>query len=81
MVLQVITETADYSTPEQADLQEWADSYGLTMPVLADAEGMLWTYAEGMTSVGLPFTVVLDRGVLIDTIASGSNSTRAEELL
>ena len=82
MVLEVITETADYSVPEQADLQEWADTYGLTMPVLADAEQLLWTYAadEG-GSVGLPFTVVIDRGVVIDTIQSGANTSRAEALL
>lgn len=82
MILEIITETEDYATPEQADLQEWADTYGLTMPVLADAEDLMWDYAadEG-GSVGLPFTVVIDRGMVIDTIQSGANSTRAEELL
>ncbi len=82
MILEVITETEDYSIPEQADLKEWADTYGLTMPVLADAESLLWDYAadEG-GSVGLPFTVVIDRGMVIDTIMSGANSSRAEELL
>ncbi len=82
MVLEVITENNDYEVPSQADLQEWADTYSLTMPVLADAESMLWTYAEDEGgSVGLPFTVVIDRGVVIDTIQSGANSSRAEALL
>jgi hypothetical protein len=34
-----------------------------------------------MTSVGLPFTVVIDRGVVIDSIASGTQSGQAVELL
>ncbi|MSQ04181.1 MAG: hypothetical protein EXR71_20210 [Myxococcales bacterium] len=77
MVLEVIIETEDGSVPKKRDLQRWADSYGLTIPVLADANGtQLWSYAADMGgSVGLPFTVILDKGVVIDSIASGSQGS------
>lgn len=69
------TETGD--VPDQDDLERWADTYGLTMPVLADEGGeMLWRFAADQGgSVGLPFTVILDEGVVIDTIRSGSQET------
>lgn len=68
---------------KQGDLEDWADRYGLTMPVLSDRNSeLMWQYAaDAGGSVGLPFTVVLDRGVVIDTIQSGANSSRAERLL
>jgi hypothetical protein len=82
MVLEIITENNDGEVPSQEDLQWWAGEYDLTMPVLADAEGIMWDYAadEG-GSVGLPFTVVVDRGEKIDTIMSGANSQGALDLL
>lgn len=81
MVLEVITENDSSAVPSVEELGTWKDEYGLTMPVLADEEGIMWQYAEGMTSVGLPFTVVIDRGVVIDSIASGTQSGQAVELL
>ncbi len=82
MVLEVMIETENYTVPEQADLERWANKYDLTMPVLSDEDGLIWDYASGEGgSIGLPFTVVMDRGVVIDTIQSGANSRRAESLL
>ena len=77
MVLEVMIETSDYSVPKTSDLEDWADEYGLTMPGLADANGeQMWKYAADMGgSVGLPFTVVIDEGVVIDTIANGSQES------
>jgi hypothetical protein len=80
MILEVIIENDASQVPSQDDLKSWADEFGLTMPVLADEESILYEYASG-GSVGLPYTVVLDRGVVIDTIMAGANSSRAEELL
>jgi peroxiredoxin len=83
MVLEIITETDDGSPADVEDLNTWADTYGLTMPVLSDPDSaLMWQYAanEG-GDVGLPFTVVIDRGVVIDSIASGSQSSAAVELL
>ena len=76
MVLEVMIETEDGSVPKTRDLEDWADTHGLTMPVLADANSeQMWSYASGMSEVGLPFTVVLDEGVVIDTIAMGSQES------
>ncbi len=82
MVLEIITEVDDGSAPDTEDLEGWADEFGLTMPVLADpGSTILYSYAEGMSSIGLPFTVVVDRGVVIDSIASGSQMSVASDLL
>ncbi len=83
MIIEAITEIDDGSAPATEDLVTWAETYGLTMPVVAD-EGstLMWKYAanEG-GSVGLPFTVVIDRGVVIDSIASGTQVDAAVGLL
>lgn len=83
MVLQVMMEDASGSPMNRGDLKDWSENYGLTMPVLSDPNSAeMWKYAaDSGGSVGLPFTVVIDRGVVIDTIQSGSNSSRAERLL
>lgn len=80
MVLEVMIENMDQQTPSKSELEDWADNYGLTVPVLADEELVIWNYAGG-GSVGLPYTVVIDRGVVIDSIASGSQSSKALKLL
>lgn len=69
MFLEVLIENIDYETPSQAELQQWRDTYGLKMPVLADANStIMYKYAAGMNSIGLPFTVVLDRGLVVEKI-------------
>jgi peroxiredoxin len=71
MFLEIIIENNDSETPSVEDLGEWADNYGLTMPVLADeGESVLYSYATG--SIGLPYTVLLDRGVVVDSVGSAS---------
>ena len=53
MVLEVMIETEDGSVPKTRDLEDWADTHGLTMPVLADANSeQMWSYASGMSEVG-----------------------------
>ena len=81
MVLEVMIENERYKTPSVADLGEWADDYRLTMPVLADADLVIYNYAEGVSQIGLPFTVVIDRGMVIKSIASGSQESKALGLL
>lgn len=83
MIIEAITEIDDGSAPSTEDLVTWADTYGLTMPVVADeGSALMWQYAadEG-GSVGLPFTVVIDRGVVIESIASGTQVETAVGLL
>lgn len=64
MVLEVYIEDEDSALPEQDDLVAWADTYGLSIPVVADPNGTnMYKYAAGMSSVGLPFSVLLDRGM------------------
>lgn len=71
MFLEIIIENNDSESPSVDELGEWADTYGLTMPVLADAgSSVLYTYASG--SIGLPYTVLLDRGVVVESVGSAS---------
>jgi len=66
MLFEIIIEDESGRAPNQADLEGWAERYGLTMPVLADPNGTtLWSFVGG-GSVGLPFTVLIDRGVVTD---------------
>ena len=72
MILEVIVENNEGASPSVEELNEWKDSYGLTMPVLAGSDDLMYKYAEGMSSVGLPFTVVMDPGLEIYNIAAGT---------
>lgn len=83
MIVSAITEIDDGTAPATEDLVTWADTHGLTFPVVADPESaLMWKYAADMDgSVGLPFTVVIDRGVVIDSIASGTQVSAAVGLL
>jgi peroxiredoxin len=83
MVLETITEIDDGSAASTEDLVEWADRFGLTMPVLSDPNSeLMWKFAAGESgSVGLPFTVVMDHGVVIESIASGSQMSAVSDLL
>lgn len=79
MVLDVMIENNDGATPSVSELGDWADTYGLTIPVLADkGEQVVASYAQG--SIGLPYVVVLDRGVVVKKVGDGTESY-AEGLL
>lgn len=42
------------------------DSYDLTMPVLSDRNSeQLWAFANGASSIGLPFSILLEPGLVI----------------
>jgi peroxiredoxin len=78
MILEVMIENDRGVTPSVKELGTWADRYGLTMPVLADEDLLIWSYAADMGgSVGLPFTVIMKEGVIIDSIANGSQLNKA----
>ena len=83
MIVNAITEIDDGTAPATKDLVSWSETHGLTFPVVADPESaLMWKYASGLEgSVGLPFTVVIDRGVVVDSIASGSQVETAVGLL
>ncbi len=68
MLLEIIIENNAGRSPSLSDLQSWANQYDLTMPVLADPGATtMWNFADGQSSVGLPFTVLIDHGVVSDT--------------
>lgn len=70
MYLSVLIENLDSQVPSQEDLTAWATTYGLTMPVLSDAEEVVYDFASG--SIGLPYTVLLDRGEVVSNVGSAS---------
>jgi hypothetical protein len=79
MFWEVMIENMDSATPSQDELVEWADTYGLTMPVLADTgKSMFGSFAPG--GGGLPYTVLVDRGMVVTTVATASVS-EMDELL
>lgn len=65
MVFQIVLENERGAAPSRADLQGWATEYGLTMPVLADPGMQVLSRYATSSSIGLPFTVLLDRGVVV----------------
>ena len=77
MVMNVIIEDEGGNAPDQRDLRGWADAFGLTIPVVADpGYSVLTRFGSG--SIGLPFTVLLDRGVVVadTTYPSSSDAVR-----
>lgn len=73
IVLNVIIEDENSEEVDQGELQDWADNYGLTMPVVYDPAGAyMWSHLEGASSVGLPYMEVLAPGAAIDTLGYAS---------
>ena len=64
IVLSLITETYDEVPPDVDDLNEWADTYGQTFPVLSDAERVVDRFNE-REGVSLPSLSLLGRGAEI----------------
>ena len=71
MIIEVMIEDNDGQAPDPDRMADWADTYGLTMPVLAGSGDLLWSYAES-SSIGLPYTMVVDPGAEIFSIESGT---------
>ena len=69
----LIGETNSGGSPTQADLQEWANDYGITHPVLADpgfGELVNYLYADPSFngSFGLPNMELLSPGMQVEII-------------
>lgn len=79
-MLEIIIQNLDAQPPSVSELGEWADEYGLTMPVLSD-ENFVLTQYSGVAVPGLPYTVVIDRGVVIESSKSGAQEDAAVNLL
>lgn len=76
MILEVMVEDNDGSTPDPSRMADWADTYDLTMPVLAGNDDLLWSYAVG-SSIGLPYTMIIDPDAVIYSVASGTQVDEA----
>lgn len=77
MIMNVMIEDEAGEDVDVAELNEWADTYGLTFPVVTDpGSSTMYRYASG--SVGLPFTVLIDRGVVVESLDSPSSSDVAD---
>lgn len=69
MFLEIMIEDNNGGDVDQDELNEWADTYGLTMPVISDpGSATMWSYASGQGSVGLPFIVLVDQGAVVKEI-------------
>jgi peroxiredoxin len=66
LVVQVLGEDAEYQTPTEADLLQWAEDHDLPFPVLADDNFEAFTQ-YGRTSI--PLYVLLNRGMEMQQIA------------
>lgn len=72
MVINALAEDNEYQTPDQADLEDWAETYGLSIPVLADPSYSA-AYNYGLSG-GLPHTALVKEGIVI-----AQNSYTTEE--
>jgi len=74
MFLEVMIEDVNGGEVDQDELNQWVDQYGLTMPVISDpSSSTMWSFASG--SVGLPYTVLLDKGAVV---VSANHPTEAD---
>ena len=78
MLLELIIENNQNEPPTQEDLVDWADNYGLTMPVLSDGdETVMWRYSSG----GLPTLVLIDHGMVLESVDEGAHEAEIDALL
>lgn len=67
------------STPSQGDLEDWADAFGLTIPVVADPGfNTMWDLGG---NGNLPFMVLFDRGVVVDMAGNFVEESDIQRLL
>ena len=60
-------ENSSYATPSEAELQDWANRFGLSHPVIADTDfSVTHRYVDPQaTSIGLPSFTLLGRGMKV----------------
>lgn len=72
----LLSENDNEETPSTGQLMGWAETYGLSHPVLADPNGSTIQRFVGGGSYGLPYQVMLAPGAkvaAIDITATGSS--------
>lgn len=72
MIISAWSETEQYELPNQEDLARWAETYGITTPVVADQDSSVyWRYGEGSLPDGAllgPGAVILNTGFIDDAM-------------
>ena len=68
-----MAENSSGQTPSQSDLMSWANNYGITHPVVADAnfwEGFNYISTTGTNQIGLPNMQLLAPGLSVIEVNS-----------
>lgn len=66
MFVEVMIEDVNNGEMDIDELNQWVDTYGLTLPVVSDpGSATMWTYLGGNGTVGLPAPVLIDRGSVV----------------
>lgn len=88
IVIQMIIGNDAGASPDPEWMTSWANQYGIEFPVLNSYNSSIWLGASGSSLYegGLPFSVLLDKDMSIDSGYTGSGSeavafNRAKELL
>jgi peroxiredoxin len=69
IVITLLSETATNATPAVADLQLWADTYGITHPVLRDGRSSVTNSFVPDAQVVLPANHMLKKGMEVSFVA------------
>ena len=77
-MINAVIETNEYVTPTQDDLAGWANDFNMTFPVVADdGASVMRRYSSG----GLPTIVLIDRGMVLDSVDEWAQEGEIEALL
>jgi hypothetical protein len=78
MVVTVLSFDTNHETPDAEDCAEWGAAYGATHPILADTSG----FADAVMDdgIGFPFSLLVDRGMVITTTDEGTRSISEAEM-
>ncbi|GDX83585.1 hypothetical protein LBMAG42_53960 [Deltaproteobacteria bacterium] len=79
VVLTVLTTDADGNVPTGSDCRGWAQAYGSSHPVLADDAGFSHAVMGG--KYGYPLYMLVDRGMVVNTLAEGEGSITEEDIV
>lgn len=80
MVITMLTADAQNNVADDADCNDWATEYGSTHPILADDQGFtVEALNEGGAS--FPYFMLLDRGMVVDTLVGGSGDITEEDIV
>ncbi len=81
MVITLLGENIYGQTPSRADLQEWAQSFGIHHPVLADSNFQVTARFIDGNQIALPTMQLLDRGLVIQVRDGWVSEGQVEQLL